>query len=469
MRTRRASVVASLTIVVAAAHGDALANDPDFSRLRGPYLGQAAPGTTPQVFAPGVVSTDAEEGSCAFSSDGRRFWFVRRRSPSGNGILETEMVDGAWTPPRLAPFSVGAPDWDFVLAPDGRSMYISSSRPVTEGGALQENYRIWRSEELDASWSPPLLLPPVVNSGAHDSFPSVAQDGTLYFFSRRAGGLGDGDIYRAEPSAQGLYEKVTRFEAPINSAHDEVDPFIAPDQSYLIFCSNKPGGAGSYDIYISFRAADGSWSEATNLGPAINSEQAEYIPYLTRDGHYFFFTSDLPGQRDIYWMDASMILALRPQGTTPAGSAKSASRPVGDYLGQRPPGLVPEILAPGIVSTGGTFSTRRSRQMDASSASPSRRIAPTPSTSCGGKKVAGRYPRWLPSRSSTAMSTSRSLRTERDSSSAPSARSPAKRHAPRASQSGPRPEPKAAGASHRTWVRWSTPASTRSIPPSPRI
>jgi Tol biopolymer transport system component len=339
-----------MVFLVACLSGVAHAQSDEWPLLSGPYLGQRTPGTTPQVFAPGIISTEAQEGSCVFTSDGRQFWFVRRGS-SSDGIFATEMVDGAWTPPRLASFSAGKLDWDFVLAPDDRSMFIASARSVADGGPPQKNYRIWLSEKSDDAWSLPLLLPPLVNSGAHDSFPSVSTDGTLYFFSRRAGGQGEGDIYRAELSG-GVYARVERLGQQINTPHDEVDPFIAPDESYLIFCSNKPGGAGSYDIYISFRAADGSWSPSIAMGSGINTERTEYIPYVTRDGRFLFFTSDLPGHRDIYWMDASVIETLRAAAAIGAGAfaERQAVAPI-DYLGQRPPGMVPEIFAPGVVST----------------------------------------------------------------------------------------------------------------------
>ena len=79
----------------------------------------------------------------------------------------------------------------------------------------------------------------------------------------------------------------------------------------MIFCSDKPGGMGDADFYISFSTDEGSWSEPVNMGANINSEGAEYIPYVSPDGKYFFFTSDKSGNWDIYWVDAGIIEELK--------------------------------------------------------------------------------------------------------------------------------------------------------------
>ena len=150
--------------------------------LKGPYLGQKPPGMTPEVFAPGIISTDAQEGCCCFSRDGRLFLFARGGGEL-NGILMMRQIRGKWSQPRLAPFSAGEYDWDFMLAPGDQTVFISSGRPLTEDGSPEENYRIWISEQNGLGWTPARLLPDPVNSGEHDSYPSVSSTGTLFFFS----------------------------------------------------------------------------------------------------------------------------------------------------------------------------------------------------------------------------------------------------------------------------------------------
>ena len=281
----------------------------DFPILKGPYLGQKPPGMMPEVFAPGIISTAANEGASSFSPDGK-FYLVARASSSLNGILIMEQNNSVWSEPRLAPFSAGKHDWDFMLAPDGKTVFVASARPLRKGESPTKDHQIWVSEKTDQGWSESRLLPSPVYSGQHDSYPSVTGDGILYFFSNRSGGLGSGDIYRSK-RINGQYLEVENLGEPINTEQHEVDPFIAPDESYLIFCSDKPGGYGRQDIYATFRKKDGAWTNPVNMGDKINSPYDEYIPNITPDGKYFFFTTNKSGNRDIYWVDAEIIEEIK--------------------------------------------------------------------------------------------------------------------------------------------------------------
>jgi Tol biopolymer transport system component len=284
----------------------------DFPALEGPYLGQKPPGLIPEVFVPGIISTGVSEGCSYFSKDGQLYLFARGGSDEP-GIFLMEQKDGVWSKPQLAPFSAGRHDWDFTLAPDGKTVYVASGRPHKKGGSPERDHSIWISEKTKEGWSEPQLLPFPVNAGQHDSYPSVTEDGTLYFFSRRSGGLGIGDIYRSWKT-NGQNTQIENLGHPINTEYHEVDPFIAPDESYLILCSDRPGGYGKVDIYISFRKSDESWTEPVNLGDTVNTPYDEYIPAVTQDGKYFFFTTNKTGNRDIYWADAKIIMELKPDG-----------------------------------------------------------------------------------------------------------------------------------------------------------
>lgn len=126
----------------------------------------------------------------------------------------------------------------------------------------------------------------------------------------------------------GRYGKPENLGSTINTEFYENDPFVAPDESYLVFQSNRPGGYGKGDLYVSFRADDGSWTSAKNLGGQINSAEGDGCPVVTPDGKYLFFSSlrrihrtnfsETPlaydekvnilnspgyGSEDIYWVD----------------------------------------------------------------------------------------------------------------------------------------------------------------------
>jgi Tol biopolymer transport system component len=275
-----------------------------FPNLSGPYLGQTPPGFTPEVFAPGIISTNAGEGCSGFMLDGKLFLF-RRRS---EGILSTEMKNGFWTPPEKVSFALPGHDGDFIIAPDGKTVYFASDRLVPESST--ERHNIWKTEKTPQGWTEPVRLEPPVNTDAHESYPSLSEDGTLCFFSRREGGFGKSDIYLSK-LVDGKYRDVVNIGDIINTEHHEVDPYIAPDESYLLFASDRPGGYGRDDFYISFKTTDGKWSSPMNMGDSINSPHTEYICSVTLDGKYLFFTSNKNGSRDIFWVDSRIIDELR--------------------------------------------------------------------------------------------------------------------------------------------------------------
>jgi Tol biopolymer transport system component len=101
-----------------------------------------------------------------------------------------------------------------------------------------------------------------------------------------------------------------------NTEDSDIDPFVAPDESYLIVCQEKERGFGEFDLYVYFQREDKSWSEAINLGEGVNSAGFEARPYVTPDGKYLFFTSNREeneGGEGIYWVDAKVIDQLRPK------------------------------------------------------------------------------------------------------------------------------------------------------------
>jgi Tol biopolymer transport system component len=93
----------------------------------------------------------------------------------------------------------------------------------------------------------------------------------------------------------------------------DLAPYVDPDEDYIIFESTRPGGVGGVDLYISFQTAAGTWTNAVNLGSAVNSTRNEGGPFVSADGLYLFFNSDRVAhhERDPYWVDAQVIEVLR--------------------------------------------------------------------------------------------------------------------------------------------------------------
>jgi hypothetical protein len=285
----------------------------DFPILKGPYLGQKPPGMTPEIFAPGIISTDSySEGCGVFSLDAKSFLFNRFFKGKPYTISLTEIKDGKWTKPSPAPFNSEYNDWDYNFAPDGKTLYFTSKRPVSEGGKPAQHSNIWVTQLTDSGWTKPRLLEYPVNTEFTDACPTASKDSTLYFNSWRDGSFGQGDIYRAK-LINGKYTEVENLGEVINTEYNELDLYVSPDESYLIFCSNRPGGYGEdIDIYITFRRKDGSWIKPQNLGKEINSIGG-VSPNVTLDGRFLFFTGIKNVSSDIIWVDAKVIENLRPK------------------------------------------------------------------------------------------------------------------------------------------------------------
>ena len=290
--------------------------------------------TEPSLFVEGIISTAEMELNAAFTPDGKTLYFTKRTPrPLLWVIVVSHFRGGKWSTPEVAEFSGQYSDFDPIVSPDGRKLYFCSNRPVD--GQPRQDFDIWVLEKLETGkWGDPKHLDAPINTKAQEFYPSVTAAGTLYFSSTREGGKGRADIWRAR-LVDGKYAEPENLGESINSQFSEGDPFIAPDESYLIFVSyGRPEGLGDGDLYISFRR-DGEWTKAVNMGPGINSSALDFCPIVTPDGKYFYFTSersfaDKPlGQRmtsqvwqkrlnspgnglgDIYRVDMSVVNALR--------------------------------------------------------------------------------------------------------------------------------------------------------------
>lgn len=274
------------------------------------YFGQAPPGDTPVVFAPGILSReDRFEQFLLYSPDGSEITFgVTNADWSAFSLLRVTMGADGWGEPGAVPYLGGdASALTACVAFDGRVAFFTSARPAYPPA------NVWVSRRAGDGWSAPTRLGPPISSEGDEWEVAIARNGTLYFSSNRPGGLGDLDIYRSRP-VRGEYATAENLGPPVNTAAGDDLPYIAPDESYLVFASDRPGGLGSRDLYISFRAGDG-WTEPTNLGAPINSPAWDIYPSVSPDGAYLFFTRreswETSEDSDIYWVSAAIIERLR--------------------------------------------------------------------------------------------------------------------------------------------------------------
>jgi Tol biopolymer transport system component len=271
-------------IVGALASGDAAAGNLHANKpARVPSM---SPAQDLQPLGPGVLETDADEYGPTLSADGAEIYFVRRQNRRGAEtiMVSTRSGDG-WSAPVAASFSDTSYNKEPYLSPDGQRLFFSSTR----GGSGEDAFDIFMTTRTTSGWSDPVRLADTVNSESYDNYPAVAANGNLYFGSRRDGGeRGTLDLYVAR-WADGAYQPAENLGAPINTPSTEADPYIAPDESFLLFISTKAGGHGSGDLYISRRTADG-WSEPENLGPTVNGDDFDYTPFVSADGATLYFS-----------------------------------------------------------------------------------------------------------------------------------------------------------------------------------
>ncbi len=287
-----------------------------FPELGGSYLGMKRPGATPEIFAPGIlIHVHWPHTRLLFTEDGTEvFWSAASFYGNQERIWFMKQENGRWQPPQIAPFSIPGPHIDGgpFLSPDGKRLYFQSTRPM-ENNVKPKAPGFWYVERQEKGWSKPKHVSLPINANAMIGFGYFSKNGTLFFHgSGIEGGYGSGDIYKAE-FRNGEFMKPENLGEIINSKYADVHPYIAPDESYILFQSNRSGGQSpEFELYISFKNKDNLWTEPKNLGKTINVGRTT-APYISPDGKYLFFINARHGSRDYYWVDAKIIEKLKPE------------------------------------------------------------------------------------------------------------------------------------------------------------
>lgn len=267
--------------------------------LEGPYIGQKPPSLTPERFAPGIVSTEDWQISGVFTPDLKEFYFIREVGETEKDkkmeFVVIQNINNRWQESVISP-RVGQP----FIAPDGKTLHLGRRyMERTEAGGWSE------IKSLGASFEEIQIMRLTASSQGTFVFDEMKPDGVLRY-SR----LIDGK--REEPKP---------FSKEINTGKSNAHPFIAPDESYILWDGRRDSGQGNADIYISFREEDDSWGEAINLGDQVNTVTSEFGAHVTPDGKYLFFNRDMGKIKasdkyedvDIFWVDAKIIEKLRPK------------------------------------------------------------------------------------------------------------------------------------------------------------
>lgn len=257
----------------------------------GDYLGQTKPDSYPEIFAPSFISTRHNERDITFTPDGNQVYFsLCNANTQYSAIVYFERKDGSWSRPKVASFSGQYRDLEPFVTPDGQKLFFASNRPLEKDGDPKD-WDIWVVQKTNTGWSEAQNIESPVNTEGDEFYPSISNNGSLYFTAEREGSKGGEDIYVSRLLGD-VYQAPENLGDSINTLRGEFNATIDPDESVIVFSSfGRDDGIGSGDLYISYRRSDGKWSKARILGEPINSTSLDYCPAFSPDGNYFFFTS----------------------------------------------------------------------------------------------------------------------------------------------------------------------------------
>lgn len=251
------------------------------------------PLTTPTLFEEQALALDQMYiWSFSFSPDGQTIYLQLGNQGSQYDIYESKYVNGAWQTPKKPAFTqeLNSPrNGDVFVTPDGSQIFLVS------------NDDLYVADRTTTGVGKPKKLKGPVNTANSEYLPSVASNGNLYFEGvRRPEGPGQGDLY-VSLLEDGEYREVKPLGETINTTGMEESPYIAPDESFLIFIRDSR-------MMISYQK-DGEWAEPEiMLGDDLSMK---YSPYVTPDQKYLFYTSSAGGRQRIYQVDFQSALPAK--------------------------------------------------------------------------------------------------------------------------------------------------------------
>jgi hypothetical protein len=257
--------------------------------MKGAYLGQKTPGMVAEPFAPGIISTEGWEVGGVFSHDMKEFYFT---TDNGKGTPMTVMGfrqrNNIWS--KYTEFERKG---EILFSPDGKRMHMAKGYKDRTGSGWSERKSLGPMFDRK-DWGIMRLSTSAKGSYVFDDYKSK--------------------VIRISTFKEGKRQSPIEMGTMINAGKFTAHPFIAPDESYIIWDSVREGGYGGSDLYISFKQKNASWGPAINMGDKINSDKNDNGANVTSNGEYMFLNrrmDDTGDNIDIYWVDAKIIENLR--------------------------------------------------------------------------------------------------------------------------------------------------------------
>ena len=246
---------------------------------------------TPEKLSEAINRPDRAEYLPVVSVDGEQLIFTAVvRNDENFYISQRDAETGEWLPAQeLAGVNTPQNEGAETISADGRTIvFTACNRPDGKGSC-----DLYYSEQRDGRWTPPANIGSPINTKDWESLPALSPDGnTLYFSSNRAGGLGGKDIYVSRREAGGGWSAPENVGEPVNTSADDQSPFLHPDGRSLYFMSQGHPGMGGYDLFVSRADTDGQWQTPENLGYPINTKNDEGALFITLDGRTAYMATD---------------------------------------------------------------------------------------------------------------------------------------------------------------------------------
>ena len=231
----------------------------------------------------------------ALTVDGRTLIFTGRKGSDPRDLEDLYIVrkdeQGIWSAPESLSDVINTEynEGTATVSADGRTLIFTSCQGRRSYGRCD----LFISYKTGNTWSEPQNLGAGVNSKHWETQASLSADGrTLFFVSDRPGGVGGTDIWVSRLGSDGKWAEAENVGAPINTIANEMSPFIHANGQTLYFSSNGHIGMGGFDLFVAERQEDGSWQDPRNLGYPINTHEDQFSLFVTADGARGYYTHE---------------------------------------------------------------------------------------------------------------------------------------------------------------------------------
>ncbi len=232
-----------------------------------------------EMFEKGLIS-DNQVFGITMSPDGESVLFVKAFGGRDTlQLYQAKKINEKWQQPQLAFFSnTSVKQIDPSFSPDGNTILFNQLN------SEENNYNVYRIDKTPNGWGKPKRLSNAINTNAHEFYATMSVNKNIYFTRRN----NSNDIY-VSYWIDNKYKEAIPLEGNINTEESESNPYISPNEDFIIFISTRKNGYGNADLYISFRKGT-KWSSPINLGNKINTSVSEFCPTIGLKEKQFFFS-----------------------------------------------------------------------------------------------------------------------------------------------------------------------------------